>query len=724
LCNLTLPTALLTKHSIAPSVIYTMTAQNHALCTWRWWHTSFQRLAFVAVYCLLFWTAPAIGNPDDVDSITDRISGRTFPSVFQAWNEAGNLKGEDKWTTVSRHDLVFHSPEFFGLRRSGNYPGLATEFTEDSVAAASRLRMKLLEKNSHLVILAELRYRDAHSTFLPENHEWWRRKNGKLVMGWDEGGYIQLDYSRPDFRKHIARQAQALMQTEFFDGIMLDWWGDDNDRLELVKEIRRSIGDKPLILVNANDRQTPRTAPYVNGYFMECYRSKKPEDWRRIAETLQWAEQHLRQPRINCVETWYHVSREDLHLMRATTTLALTLSNGYCLFSDPNGLPTPDHRHDWYGFWDQNLGKPKGAGVVQTEGHVMREFTKGTAVYNPHGNKSVVVKFRSKHTQASTGRKDVQFTVPSRDGDIFLKETGQASDDVRRDLKTVLAGTKWSNSNNVSFEWTKDGRFLHNGVERNWKVIDDDRVQVTFGHGHEDTIVFDEKMKSFTQLVKGGPTSFTGSLQSGSSKPTAPTPSTNASLVSVETLLKVAKSSKKNQKGEVIELDLSNVKLGDPEIAALGQIVSLQRLTAPKSGLSDDHISRLTNLKNLTSLGLWQTRISNEGLKTIGQFTNLTYLSVEGIGRVTNDGVAHLSDCRKLSWLGLSYTGVSNDGMRHLTKLPLTRIDLEKTAIGDDGLNHLAKISTLRTLTLTKTKVTDAGVAKLKRSLPNCKVIR
>jgi hypothetical protein len=39
---------------------------------------------------------------------------------------------------------------------------------------------------------------------------------------------------------------------------------------------------------------------------------------------------------------------------------ALVFSNGYALFSDPNSLPTPDHLHDWYPFWDKSLGKPAG----------------------------------------------------------------------------------------------------------------------------------------------------------------------------------------------------------------------------------------------------------------------------------------------------------------------------------------------------------------------------
>src|SRR5687768_6556343 len=54
-------------------------------------------------------------------------------------------------------------------------------------------------------------------------------------------------------------------------------------------------------------------------------------------------------------------------------------------------------------------------------------------------------------------------------------------------LKEKLAGTKWVNSNNVSFEWTTDGRFLHKGVEREWKVLDGNRVQIVFAPDHKDT---------------------------------------------------------------------------------------------------------------------------------------------------------------------------------------------------------------------------------------------
>lgn len=359
---------------------------------------------------------------DDGKSVAERRQSRTFPAVFQAWNRADNLPEEDALTTLARHDLVFHAPDFFGVHWQGTYAGLAEAFVEASVQEGRKRREELLHRNPAMILLAELRYRDAHRSYLPEDHAWWRREAGKIVPGWEEGGYYQLDFSNPDFRDHVAKQAKVIVDSGVFDGIMLDWWHDDEDRLALIKQIREQMGDKFVVLVNANDRQTPATAEFINGYFMECYRSQTAKDWNKIADTLIWAETHLRQPRINCVETWFHESRQDLKLMRATTTMTLTLSDGYCLFSDPNPLPTPDHLHDWYPFWNKTLGQAKAKGEHHADGTFHREFARGLAVYNPPGNKSVTLEFDTPRTSAATGRKSKTFSVDAGDGDLFLFE--------------------------------------------------------------------------------------------------------------------------------------------------------------------------------------------------------------------------------------------------------------------------------------------------------------
>ena len=371
---------------------------------------------------VLITTALLAAEPIPNQTVSERIAAREFPSVFQAWNPADNLQDEDQWATLARHDLVFHAPDFFALKWAGEFQGLSMAFTQDSQESGLRTRKMLLGKNPNLIILAELRYRDAHKSYLPDNHAWWQRTDGKPVIGWEEGEYFLLDFSNSAFRRHLAQQASAVMDSGVFDGLMLDWWEDDEDRLALVNDIRMQIGDQALILVNANDRKTPTTAPFVNGYFMECYKSKTVEDWKQIAETLEWAESNLKEPRINCIETWFCKSRNDLSLMRATTTLSLTLSDGYCLFSDPNPLPTPDHLHDWYDFWMKRLGRPKAKGDRRKDGSIQREFDQGLVVYNPLGGKPVTLDFTTPHTAASSNKTAMTFMVSPGDGDLFLRE--------------------------------------------------------------------------------------------------------------------------------------------------------------------------------------------------------------------------------------------------------------------------------------------------------------
>ena len=286
----------------------------------------------------------------------------------------------------------------------------------------------ILKLNPHMVLLAEIRYRDAHKSYLPALHPWWLRDaNGRIVAGWKEGGFLCLDFHNPDFRRQVAKQCKAAVESGVVDGVMLDWWRDDPSRLRSVREVRRAVGERALIAANANTRKTPQTAPYLNGYFMECTTTATAKDWSEIADTLAWAEANLKKPRVNCLETWFHKSRDDLDLMRATTALALTASDGYCLFSDPNPLPTPDHLHNWYPFWDKSLGRPIVKGRLNRDGTTSRDFENGTAIYNPAGNVPVVVKFPEARTSLATGQAGPTHRLGSPDGDIYLQEKPSSS---------------------------------------------------------------------------------------------------------------------------------------------------------------------------------------------------------------------------------------------------------------------------------------------------------
>jgi hypothetical protein len=354
--------------------------------------------------------------------LQERIASRDFPSVFQAWNPATRLAGKSEEEMTALHDLYFTGPGQLGLKWVGKHEGEGTDFTPGSLLTASRKIAELRRLNPQLLILVEVRYRDAPPDFFSADSPYWLRDEaGRPVIGWKEGGYFKIDIHHTATRDLEARRARALVKTGLIDGVMLDWWSDDPDRLDLIRAIRNAVGNK-LILVNGNDHTFPLTAPFANGTYMECTQTNTPEDWARISSTLRWAEQHTRAPRINCLETWFHRSRQDFDLMRATTTLALTQSDGYCLFCDPDPLPTPDHLHDWYPFWAKGLGRPLSVGVEQPDKSWRREFTNGTVIYNPMGNAPVTVRFEQLYLSRATGKVAQEHQIPPSDGDILIRQ--------------------------------------------------------------------------------------------------------------------------------------------------------------------------------------------------------------------------------------------------------------------------------------------------------------
>jgi len=408
--------------------------------------SSVQMLRSVAPIPFNFWRRGAVCmaglllclaiNDGGAQTVEQRVSDRDFPSVFQAWNRADNLPKEDPTDTVARHDLMWHVAGGYRLQWNASYEGLGESFTPQSIANGLSYRQSLLSRNPNMVLLVEIRYRDAPNGFLPADSPWWKRDAaGNRLPGWAEGGYFLLNYQDPGFQAHVAAQCKAAVESGVLDGVLLDWWNDDNDRLNLVKIIRGTIGYAPSIIVNSNDRKVPNTARYVNGLFMEVTSTSQAQDWQRVADTLVWAEEHLLQPRVNCLETWFHQSRGDLNLMRATTTLSLTHSNGYCLFSDPNPLPVPDHLHNWYAFWDKEiepgrlkLGKPVASRVVWEDGVVTRLFQYGMVAYNPKGNGRVTLGFAEPVVSTAAGKAATVHIMDDEDGDIFIRRSASVED--------------------------------------------------------------------------------------------------------------------------------------------------------------------------------------------------------------------------------------------------------------------------------------------------------
>ena len=396
--------------------------------------------------------------------IQSRIEDRSFPSIFTAWGGIGwspvlnrpNLSDEEH---LALHD-VYWSPSF-RLRWRETEQGMRLMGELDK---ARQQRDALAALNPNMLFIVEIRMRDAFvNDFYPEDWPYWIRDgNGNLRPGIRGKNYYLIDFTHPELQEQIVEQAIAVARCGLFDGIFFDWWNEDGAVLtnhqvgwtellpggneaeqrardSILQRIRAAVRSDFLIIGNGNRRKFPRTAPYINGTFMETGRDNDSGYTHgglvEIESTLFWAEENLREPQINCLEgrgvfTESPDSPRNRRWMRVFTTMSLTLSDGYVMYNIGDS-----HDHYWYDFWDANLGKPIGPKTQQyqnVEGLFIREFTNGWAVYNRSGQ-AQTISLPESATAVGNGdlRSATTFLLPDLDGEIYLttKSFADVNDD-------------------------------------------------------------------------------------------------------------------------------------------------------------------------------------------------------------------------------------------------------------------------------------------------------
>ena len=390
--------------------------------------------------------AERINNPEftcvfERDTFLDKIENRRYPSVFSAWGWAisdfYDLSPEEQ---ITHNDLYFAAPmfamhwQYLGVDKASKLVG--------ALESAKQERELLLQLNPNMIFLAAIYFYGVRLDQYPEDWPYWfRDESGNRIPDPEHGEYL-VDFTKKGAQDHFVKQAVAISQCGLYDGIFLDWWHeersiffnragiDDIDgkyrklevdaKISMLKRIRKAVGDDFLILVNTVQSKAVRSAPYVNGTFMETeWEPEKGvythEQLAEIEDTLLWSEENFRYPQINCLEG-YAIPTEKLdsstnqRWMRVFTTLSLTHSDGYVMYSHDRG-------HMWYDFWDTDLGRPiggeetKGQTYNGIEGLFIREFTNGWAVYNRSGEPQTI------------NLPNATPVISDLDGEIYLKST-------------------------------------------------------------------------------------------------------------------------------------------------------------------------------------------------------------------------------------------------------------------------------------------------------------
>lgn len=390
-------------------------------------------------------------------------------NIFQAWTNMDNEGTE--LGNISKHDLVFSDTWIFDIGfLSDNL--LETRLDDGELTHAFERKETLKALNPDILILCELYYREGiPGEHLPYDSELWIRDDGEIAPAWGEDinadGHVSIDeietglidFTKSEMIQAVASRAETLYNSGLFDGIMLDWWSEEattgnmdwtftylskeeelEGRVKLLQEIRSKVGEDFLILVNSNAQTLPITGQYVNGLYMECYKENYDqgyleEEVHDIEHTLLWAEETLRSPTINCLEGWRIVSdlsqsynkaireresEENLKWMRLFTTMSLTLSDGYVLFADDNQLPFDDHGHNYYDFWQLDIGHPLDD-YQKLKDHVyIRYYENAIIVYN---GSSALFNYKADEflLDSVTEERKTSFEIASFDGKILMR---------------------------------------------------------------------------------------------------------------------------------------------------------------------------------------------------------------------------------------------------------------------------------------------------------------
>jgi Hypothetical glycosyl hydrolase family 15 len=350
--------------------------------------------------------------------VAERIAGHNFPSIAKPWGNCVDFKINKRSEEIIHHDIAWESigkendkigNRIIGANWTGAYPALSSQFSNADAAIANK--KEALNKNPNIIILAELRWRDYMDSLLPNDHEFWKRDSlgNRVIAKGDKMARTRylLDTSNIHLVNQLLMQAKCMVESGIYDGVFLDWFGPSAGFFE---KLRKAIGDKYLIITNSNYKYDAERAKYINGAYMECYKTENPT-------VVSLWEQTVQSPKVNVVDMMGEANNlqgaSDFKRMRNTTTFTLIHSDGYLLYGDHY------HNHHWFDFWDFKLGNPITKEIMIEKDIYKRNFENGVVVNNA-SKQAKEIEFDTLMKRFSTNEISTKFLLESNDGNYFI----------------------------------------------------------------------------------------------------------------------------------------------------------------------------------------------------------------------------------------------------------------------------------------------------------------
>lgn len=154
----------------------------------------------------------------------------------------------------------------------------------------------------------------------------------------------------------------------------------------------------------------------------------------------------------------------------------------------------------------------------------------------------------------------------------------------------------------------------------------------------------------------------------------------------------------------------------------VGELRNLRGLSLFKCDINDQDLRHLHGLQELEWLTLAGDKLTLAGVnELVSQLPKLRQLALYNI-HWTDDGLKRLP--ANLEGLILNMTGITNEQFATLssTLTSLKTLTIEQSPISDASISHLDSMPELQELHLDGTAISQAGLATLKQSLPNCEI--
>ncbi len=166
-------------------------------------------------------------------------------------------------------------------------------------------------------------------------------------------------------------------------------------------------------------------------------------------------------------------------------------------------------------------------------------------------------------------------------------------------------------------------------------------------------------------------------------------------------------------------LDLAGEGVTDAAMTHLARMKSLKEIWIQLSPITDTGLARLSDLENLEYLLLGVTRVSGEGLRHLQKLPKFNHLSIV-FGEPGDDFLGeqptlkHVGGLKALTSLNLGTTRLPCSELKYLETLDgLETLTIGAMPVDDDAAVYLGSLAALRRLRLSRSILTDAGLAQL-----------